>query len=61
MSIQNVNNTKPNAIQQRHLIQSPDTIFLPTLKRRMHAISRQRQATRQWKQSLTNPLPACRM
>jgi len=32
MSIQNVNNTTPNAIQQRHLIQSPDANFFTDFK-----------------------------
>lgn len=32
MSIQNVNNTKPNAIQQHHLIQSPDAKFFTDFK-----------------------------
>ena len=32
MSIQNVNNTTPNAVQQRHLIQSPDANFFNDFK-----------------------------
>ncbi|WGS83973.1 hypothetical protein [Methylomonas sp. UP202] len=32
MSIQNVNTATPNAIQQRHLIQSPDTSFFSDFK-----------------------------
>lgn len=32
MSIQNVNNTAPNAIQQRHLIQRPDASFFSDFK-----------------------------
>lgn len=32
MNIQNVNNTTPNAIQQRHLIQSPDANFFTDFK-----------------------------
>lgn len=32
MSIQNVNSTTPNAIQQRHLIQSPDANFFTDFK-----------------------------